>query len=431
MDPLKGKCSVLNKRMENGKKIQESSGGKNCKNTLMKSPILEACAYGQLDTIENLLEEGADACIKSYCGRTALHEACMGGHTGCLTRLLELQCDVDAQDSKGLTAVHIAAFNGEEECLKILAAKGAKLMLCDKHGRLAIHLAAMRSHCQILHLLCFNYGINFHAPCNLGKTPLHYAAQYGSVRCLKYLIQHGCELNRVDNFGYSAAHYAARFNRLNCLCLLLERGTSLNCSKKDNKTLIHVAGFYGSLDVLHWLLEHEFNPNIQDDFGNTVGHQAAVKGKSECYRCFLNHGGNPKLTNFANDNPLSTAKKAGHVLLLQKAVNKEIVCPLCEQVSKKKEWTLAHPNISKENKFASYSNTQKTSLPPLLPKGQTFLELYVKCKWSGDPIQTNGTKTAETAMENDFLTKSMSSLSFKRSDSKNFSSKKDPFTFSI
>ncbi|CAE1303644.1 unnamed protein product [Acanthosepion pharaonis] len=397
----------------------------------MKSPILEACAYGQLETIEHLLKEGADPCVKSYCGRTALHEVCMGGHISCLERLLELQCDVDAQDSEGLTAAHIAAFNGEEECLRILATKGANLILGDKHGRLTIHLAAMRSHFQILHLLCNGYGISFYVRCNLGKTPLHYATQYGSLRCLKYLVQHGCEVNYLDNLGFWAAYYAARYNRLECLRYLMEQGTSVTCSQKDNKTLLHVAGFYGSVNVLHWLLERGFNPNTQDDLGNTVGHQAALKGKPECYSCFLNHGGNPKLINLTNDNPMGTAKRAGHVLLLQKAANKEILCPLCENALKKKEWITAHPNISKENKFLSYRNNQKMSLSSPLSKGQTYLELYTKCNLREKPMLLKCATNPNAELETNSLSKSMSCISFKSTASKNFVHPNNLFTFSI
>ena len=51
-----GQFSVPVKKNATSKKVPKTTGTANCKNTLMKSPILEACAYGQLDTIEHLLE---------------------------------------------------------------------------------------------------------------------------------------------------------------------------------------------------------------------------------------------------------------------------------------------------------------------------------------------------------------------------------------
>lgn len=67
-----------------------------------------------------------------------------------------------------------------------------------------------------------------------------YASILSGLRCLKYLVQHGCEVNYLDNLGFWAAYYAARYNRLECLRYLVEQGTSVTCSQKDNKTLLHV-----------------------------------------------------------------------------------------------------------------------------------------------------------------------------------------------
>lgn len=57
------------------------------------------------------------------------------------------------------------------------------------------------------------------------------------------------------------------------------------------------------------------------------------------------------------------------------SANKEILCPLCENALKKKEWITAHPNISKENKFLSYRNNQKMSLSSPLSKGSVLLQI--------------------------------------------------------
>lgn len=51
-----GQFSAANKKIQIQKTIQERTEPSSCKNTLMKSPILEACAYGQLETIEHLLK---------------------------------------------------------------------------------------------------------------------------------------------------------------------------------------------------------------------------------------------------------------------------------------------------------------------------------------------------------------------------------------
>ena len=67
--------------------------------------------------------------------------------------------------------------------------KGANLVAEDQKGRQPAHLAAMRNHVKILCLL-FDMGVDLDCCCEVGKTPLHYAAQYGG--------KNGLSLPRFD-----------------------------------------------------------------------------------------------------------------------------------------------------------------------------------------------------------------------------------------
>lgn len=55
---------------------------------------------------------------------------------------------------------------------------GANLIAEDHRGRQVAHFAAMRNHKKILQFL-FDQGIDLDCRCEMGKTPVHYAAQYG------------------------------------------------------------------------------------------------------------------------------------------------------------------------------------------------------------------------------------------------------------
>ena len=48
----------------------------------------------------------------------------------------------------------------------------------DRFGRQPAHLAAMRNHSNVLEFL-YEKGVELECPCDQGKLPLHYAAQYG------------------------------------------------------------------------------------------------------------------------------------------------------------------------------------------------------------------------------------------------------------
>lgn len=69
---------------------------------------------------------------------------------------------------------------------------GANLVAEDQKGRQPAHLAAMRNHVKILCVL-FDMGVDLDCCCEVGKTPLHYAAQYGgkkglSSHCFEVII---------------------------------------------------------------------------------------------------------------------------------------------------------------------------------------------------------------------------------------------------
>ena len=57
---------------------------------------------------------------------------------------------------------------------------GASLISEDSKGRQCAHLAAMRNKKKILQLL-FDHGVDLDCRCEAGKTPIHYAAQYGGM----------------------------------------------------------------------------------------------------------------------------------------------------------------------------------------------------------------------------------------------------------
>lgn len=60
----------------------------------------------------------------------------------------------------------------------ILTFAGANMTAEDQKGRQPAHLAATRNHVAVLRLL-FESGVDLGCQCKTGRTPLHYAAQYG------------------------------------------------------------------------------------------------------------------------------------------------------------------------------------------------------------------------------------------------------------
>ena len=92
------------------------------------TPLCVAAAYGNLDILSFLLENGADinaAISTSARGLTPLMLAVQKYHSNAINYLLEQGADVNLQDKAGYTALHTAAACGNYNALRSLIYYGA------------------------------------------------------------------------------------------------------------------------------------------------------------------------------------------------------------------------------------------------------------------------------------------------------------------
>ena len=153
--------------------------------------IFEACAAGEVERVERLLESG-DACaaINSYSrdGMTPLHLAAFFGHArivelliahdadvGARSRnatghtplqaalagnfklvaglLIGAGADVDAADATGWRPLHLAAANNNVEAIKALIAQGADVTVGNGEGHTPLTIAQEKNHREAAALL--------------------------------------------------------------------------------------------------------------------------------------------------------------------------------------------------------------------------------------------------------------------------------------
>ncbi|XP_011305864.1 myotrophin [Fopius arisanus] len=87
-----------------------------------------------------------------------------------------------------------------------------------------------------------------------GRTPLHYAADYGQNDVVRYLLDKGADANATDKHGITTLLAAIWEGHTNCVKLLLEKGANpygltpdgvsyLEAAEKDEiKTLLRANG---------------------------------------------------------------------------------------------------------------------------------------------------------------------------------------------
>lgn len=80
-----------------------------------------------------------------------------------------------------------------------------------------------------------------------GSTALHWAAQQGDAKFVKYLLGMEAKIDQLNDAGFSALHYARLYNREDVINLLILNGASLSSSFFNSASSIrmsrHFVGF--------------------------------------------------------------------------------------------------------------------------------------------------------------------------------------------
>ena len=74
-----------------------------------------------------------------------------------------------------------------------------------------------------------------------GRTALHFAAAYGSIRCVDFLRKQGCFLDMVDAGMVTPLQLACRFGAFLVARVLVKGGASVNCQDVDGRSPLHWA----------------------------------------------------------------------------------------------------------------------------------------------------------------------------------------------
>jgi len=117
--------------------------------------LTQAIRVGKVESVEALLQGGADPDLANARGDTAVHLAAFEGDPEVLAAVLENGGDVDAKNTKtGATALMQALLSRDADQYAVLLDAGADPNLADKNGDAPLHVAARTNHgAAILRLL--------------------------------------------------------------------------------------------------------------------------------------------------------------------------------------------------------------------------------------------------------------------------------------
>jgi ankyrin repeat protein len=154
-----------------------------------------------------------------------------------------------------------------------------------------------------------------------GATPLMFAAAFGNLETVAFLLDRGAAVNAANDFGATALLWSARDPEK--ARLLVEHGADVNARSKQGRTpLMLAASRPGGSATVSLLLSKGADPKVKDGKGYTALHLAATIGDAAIMRLLLARGADPNALNDKGESPLIAATRSHNAeavrLLLQK-----------------------------------------------------------------------------------------------------------------
>ncbi|GLU07652.1 hypothetical protein SLE2022_246020 [Rubroshorea leprosula] len=149
------------------------------------------------------------------------------------------------------------------------------------------------------------------APTKKGRTPLHYAAEFGPKKLIELLISKGAEINAMADCG-APLLYAAAKGKHEFVKVLLDHNADPNVISHDQFSPLLFSILAKSIECMKLLLKAGADPNICGSKGMTPLGFAASEGETEVIKCLLNAGADPNVTNNLGITPVEQAALSGN-----------------------------------------------------------------------------------------------------------------------
>ena len=193
----------------------QARGFKEIERILLKARdmrLIAAAGQGDIETVRQLLAQGASVHARDENGKTALIAAAYRNDLVIADALIQAGADVNAQDQTKQSAYLIATSEGYLELLKRTLQAGADVHSTDTYNGTGLIRAAERGHVEIIQEL-LKTGIKIDHVNRLGWTALLEAIILGNggtrhTEVVRLLVEAGADANLADAHGVTPLAHA-------------------------------------------------------------------------------------------------------------------------------------------------------------------------------------------------------------------------------
>ncbi len=228
-------------------------------------------------TLRILLDHGADLSVVDTAGYTPLHRVAYSGSLKAVRLLLDRRgFDTSAEDRCGRNAMQNAASRGHLEVTKLLASVTKHVDVFSKGCVQWLQNLGMTNREEMIHFFVrepYCPEVRIGEMCSL---ILPYAACGGHVSLVKWLLDHGADVNEQDDKNETALLAATKGGQIEVMKLLLARGADVNAGVGD-KTALGAAVLKTNETAIRCLLQH----GVDVDSGDSWAIRQALRNYDE------------------------------------------------------------------------------------------------------------------------------------------------------
>ncbi|XP_055599772.1 serine/threonine-protein phosphatase 6 regulatory ankyrin repeat subunit B isoform X4 [Uranotaenia lowii] len=298
-----------------------------------QTPVHVAAKYGNVTTLDLLLEDNGDALVKSNVGETPLHLGARNCHPEIVRHLIDfvlakhgkevLKNYMNFTNDDGATALHyvcqvtkdeLKTGTGDREIIKMLLENGGDVSLATKSTQeTCFHAVAIAGNNDVLseminHLSTTEIQKAMNRQSSIGWTPLLIACNRGHMELVNTLLANHARVDVFDNEGRSALHLAAEHGYLQVCDALITNKAFINSKSRVGRTALHLAAMNGYTELVKFLIrDHNAVVDILTLRKQTPLHLAAASGQMNVCKLLLELGANIDATDDVGQKPIHVA----------------------------------------------------------------------------------------------------------------------------